>query len=103
MVELDGLLSKAMEEPFVLTFRTVIHTTSDDTQALLTSPLYRFERCVESQCTHDALEGWIESNALCVNVNVNVFSLGLSNATEEQQVYSAIWDMPMLRTYASAV
>jgi hypothetical protein len=26
-------------------------------------------------------------------VNVNVFSLGLSNATEEQQVYSAIWDM----------
>jgi hypothetical protein len=29
-----------------------------------------------------------------VNVNVNVFSLGLSNATEEQQVYSAIWDMP---------
>ena len=26
-----------------------------------------------------------------VNVHVNVFSLGLSNATEEQQVYSAIW------------
>ncbi len=34
---------------------------------------------------------------LYVNVNVNVFSLGLSNATEEQQVYSAIWDMPMLQ------
>jgi hypothetical protein len=28
------------------------------------------------------------------NVNVNVFSSGLSNATEEQQVYLAIWDMP---------
>ncbi len=28
-----------------------------------------------------------------VIVNVNVFSLGLSNGTEEQQVYSAIWDM----------
>ncbi len=31
------------------------------------------------------------------NENVNVLSLGLSNATEEQQVYSAIWDMPMLQ------
>jgi hypothetical protein len=30
-------------------------------------------------------------------VNVNVLSLGLSNATEEQQVHSAIWDMPMLQ------
>jgi hypothetical protein len=29
-------------------------------------------------------------------VHVNAFSWGLSNATEEQQVYSAIWDMPML-------
>jgi ATP-dependent Clp protease ATP-binding subunit ClpA len=29
-------------------------------------------------------------------VNVNVFSLGLSNATEEQQVYSAIWAAPAL-------
>jgi hypothetical protein len=29
------------------------------------------------------------------NANVHVFSLGLSNATEEQQVHSAIWDMPM--------
>ncbi len=66
MVELDGLLSKALEEPFILTFRTVIHTTSDDTQALLTSPLYRFERYVESQCTRDALAGRIESDVLCV-------------------------------------
>ncbi len=31
------------------------------------------------------------------NGNVNVFSLGLSNATEEQQAYSAIRDMPMLQ------
>jgi hypothetical protein len=31
------------------------------------------------------------------NVNVNVFSLGLSNAIEEQQVHSALWDMPMLQ------
>ncbi len=30
-------------------------------------------------------------------LHVNVFSLGLSNATGEQQVYSAIWDMPMLQ------
>ena len=29
--------------------------------------------------------------AMLRNVNLNVFSLGLSNATEEQQVYSAIW------------
>jgi hypothetical protein len=32
-----------------------------------------------------------------VKVKVNVLSLGLSNATEEQQVYSAIWDTPMLQ------
>ncbi len=33
--------------------------------------------------------------AWCVpEVNVNV---SLSNATEEQQVYSTIWDMPMLQ------
>jgi hypothetical protein len=31
------------------------------------------------------------------DVNVNVYSLGLPNATGEQHVYSAIWDMPMLR------
>jgi hypothetical protein len=31
------------------------------------------------------------------NVHVNVISLGLANATEEQQVYSAIWDLPMLQ------
>ena len=37
------------------------------------------------------------ARVVVVNVNVNVFSLGLSNATEEQQVYSAIWDMPMLQ------
>jgi hypothetical protein len=29
--------------------------------------------------------------------NVNAFPLGLSNATDEQQEYSAIWDMPMLK------
>jgi hypothetical protein len=29
--------------------------------------------------------------------NATVFSLGLSNATEELQVYSAVWDMPMLQ------
>ncbi len=29
-------------------------------------------------------------------VHVNAFSLGLSNANEQQQVYSAMWDMPML-------
>jgi hypothetical protein len=29
-----------------------------------------------------------------VNVNINAFSLGLYNVTEEQQVYSATWDMP---------
>jgi hypothetical protein len=32
--------------------------------------------------------------AVRASVNANVFSLGLSNANEEQQVYSAIWDMP---------
>jgi type II secretory pathway component HofQ len=32
-----------------------------------------------------------------VNAHVTVFSLGLSIATEEQQIYSAIWDMPMLQ------
>jgi hypothetical protein len=33
-----------------------------------------------------------------LGVNINVFSLGLPNATVEQQVcYSAIWDKPMLQ------
>lgn len=45
MTELDKLLSNAVDTPFQLTFRTVVHTTTDEAQALLTSPLYRFERC----------------------------------------------------------
>ena len=44
MTELDKLLSNAVDTPFQLTFRTVVHTTTDEAQALLTSPLYRFER-----------------------------------------------------------
>jgi hypothetical protein len=45
---------------------------------------------------------------LSVNVNENVFSLGLSNATEEQQVYSAICkckcnDVFLLMRHAYAV
>jgi hypothetical protein len=38
-------------------------------------------------------EGWWRGSVS----NVNVYSLGLSNATEEQQVYSSIWDMHMLQ------
>ncbi len=45
---------------------------------------------------HDSLrcDGPYQPGCTC---NVNVFSLGLSNATEEQQVYSAIWDITMLQ------
>ncbi len=43
-----------------------------------------------ARCVHGSL-GAGRLVAVAVGVNVNVFSLGLSNATEEQQVYSAIW------------
>ncbi len=36
-------------------------------------------------------------------VNVNLCSLGLSNATEEQQVHSAMWGMPMLQGVRQAM
>ncbi len=47
---------------------------------------------------HKLSRGGVGGQVACnVACNVNVFSLGLSNATEEQQVYSAMWDMPMLQ------
>ncbi len=42
MRELDGLLTRATEAPFTLTFRTVVHSDAPPEQ--LMSPLYRFER-----------------------------------------------------------
>ncbi len=47
--------------------------------------------------SHGDEDGGVDVGGVHVNVNVNVLSLGLSNATEEQQVYAAIRDMPMLQ------
>jgi hypothetical protein len=57
-------------------------------------------RCVHKYRVHQCT--WISGSDVKLFLllwlsNVNVFSLGLSNATEEQQEYSAIWGMPMLQ------